>query len=264
MSLTEQFRVSNVANNPSNSLWIPYGYTFVRTIEFSLTVKCVIIRRKTVMRISFSSFTFQNIFNFLNIGYQLVKNQHIKIVDQEAGIGMNAFFQYWSKMFFDQAKGTILSFLNESQTRRLVLQGMSMGGAMAQCFYYYLKTSGIIKKCLELNVMAFGSPRIGNVQLGKWISGQNQVHNYSICIDLDGVMTGDPVCYFPSKKYGYTNNHNLIPRHKNKLYGGDISNRNSDTDVSFRNFWNEWTFIKKTDLRVWDAVHSYDEYIENI
>jgi hypothetical protein len=211
------------------------------------------------MRISFSSFTFQNIFNFINVGYQLIKNQNIETVDEKSNVGMNSFFLYWSKMFFARAKETIISFMKEKCSRKIIIQGMSMGGAMSQCFYYHLKNSTLPE--YNVSVMAFGSPRIGNNELRNWfLHVKADVINYSICVEVDGKLMGDPVCYFPTEKRGYVNNYNLTIKNSNEVYCGYFHNMDSDTDVSFKNFCKEWTFIKKEDLKIWQAVHNFEEY----
>lgn len=262
MSLAHLFEVSNVANNVVSNLWIPEGYALVKAIEFSKTMKCIIFRKSNEMKISFSSFTFQNVFNFLNIGYQLLAGQELQMLDES--IGMNSFFHYWSYEFFKEAEKVITDFSNEDGTENLVLTGMSMGGAMSQCFYYHVKNSALMSK-LNVSVLAFGSPRVGNAGLQKWFDEQgDSVTNYTICSEVDGKIMVDPVCLFPPKKYGYVNNKSLTVYHSRKVYEGKPFNMYTDTDVSFANFWEEWTFIKNADQMVWDVVHQFNEYMKHL
>jgi hypothetical protein len=261
MCLTHLFEVSNVANNPVDNLWIPDGYRFVEAVEFSKTVKCIIFRNDTEMKVSFSSFTFQNLFNFLNIGYQLLSYQGIKMLDEN--IGMNSFFYYWSNEFWKRTKKVITEFTDEQDTNTLILTGMSMGAAMAQCFYYHFKNSNL--SIANTRVLAFGSPRIGNSGIQDWFNNQNDIiTNYTICSTVGKHIMVDPVCLFPSEKHGYVNNKCLTVMNNRKVYTQEPYNMKSDTDVNFMNFWNEWSFIKNDDLKVWEAVHQFEEYMKHL
>lgn len=264
MILTKQFEISNVANNPANNLWIPDGHEWVETIEFSKTLKCVLFRSENTLRLSFSSFTFQTIFNFINVGFQLLQYQNIVTVDDEKNIGMNAFFSHWASRFLERTTEYIVDFLAKNENAEIVLQGMSMGGAMSQCFYYYLMNSDIRMGKSIVRVVAFGSPRVGNSQLREWFAEQRFIVNYAICIPLDGKVMGDPVCYFPSAKLGYSNNHNMTHMNEKNVYNGDFHNSASDTDVNFKNFLSDLSFIKKDDLRVWCVVHTFEEYMKHL
>jgi len=281
-TLPQKFEYANVANNPVDKLWIPPDHTLVHVIELSKTVKCVIFRDKSVLTISFSSLTYQTLANFLYTGYQLIMYQNLEDIDKDdricncfsssTNMKMNSFFKYWAKRFFDQAKDIIAKFIQENDFRErksIILTGMSMGGAMAQCFFYYLEMFrvSVDYNNIEIHVKSFGSPRIGNQALKNWFNMfGNNVINYTICIQLDEKgMTCDPVCYFPSSDYGYVNNHNLKYMHNKREFDYSlIQNRGKNTCITFMNFFRELTFIKKDDLKLWVKIHQFDEYMKNL
>ena len=265
-SLSEKFEHANIANNSSNNIWIPNDHILVSVIELSKTIKCVVFRVKSCLKISFSSLTYHTLFDFLYTGYQIIMYQNLEQVD-DTFIKMNSFFKYWAKKFFIKLENIIKEFIQEKGAKNILLTGMSMGGAMSQCFFYYLMSSKIIPEKIIINVKAFGSPRIGNDTLNNWFMAyKNNIINYTICVSHNDEIVSDPVCYFPSAYHGYVNNFNLQFRYNKKIYDSylSIGNYNKDTDITFSNFFREWSFIKKDDLKIWIITHQYDPYMKNL
>jgi hypothetical protein len=263
LSLPELFQVANAANNPLDRLWIPEGNTFVQTVAYGGTMKALLFQTEDTMTISFSSLTTTDgVMDFCVKGWEMIRDQDLVRVSgsDEEPFRINNYFNKWSKMFVDATIEIINAFFSEQGNKKLVLTGMSMGGAMSHGFAYNLHANYDFPHRVE--VLAFGSPRIGNKYLNDWIVKYCIVTNYSIIVKMEGLDYVDPVIHFPCKDVDYVNNPNLVLKRDHKIvFDKPI---NSMTNISASNFIKEWSFIPLDVLPAWNLIHQFQSYMDNL
>lgn len=257
LALSERFRWANVANNLATCLWIPEGTHFVETVYMSGTMKGVMFKENdsNTAYISFSSLVPFWFLDFLVKGWYIIKDQ--ELVDCGNGIQMNRFFHYWSKLFVER----FIPVLGKTQIDKLVITGMSMGGAMSQCFAYNLLTQLGDTRHFKVEVLAFGSPRVGNAELGKWLTENVTIVNYSVVVKIGDKFWGDPACYFPCSE-GYVNNPNLKLKRMGEEFCGSVES--DSTDISFTTLKREWSFVPLSVLPAWNKAHQFHTYMDNL
>lgn len=213
----------------------------------------VYIQEKTLI-VTFSPFNNEKWSEYLRIGFQLVWYQNIN------KSGMNTFFHDTSLYFAEKVSKKFKSFFRKPDAN-LVITGMSMGGALGQCFYYHLKPD------VQTRIYSFGSPRIGNGDLYNWFKNRKNLYivNYALFKMVGKYRKVDPVCIFPSQYRGdYSHNYNLT-----MIFDGTVASSawqyidQLDTDISLYGLICNCGFDKETS-RLWELIHDTDAYDEAI
>ncbi len=75
-----------------------------------------------------------------------------------------------------------------THTKRLIITGISLGGGLAQLSYVDINSLKIFD---NIEIITFGSPRVGNEKWAKWLETQVEPDPVHICIK------GDPICILP-------------------------------------------------------------------
>lgn len=211
-------------------------------------IKCKIYRHNSTLIVTFSPFNCDNCLDYFRIGGKIVWQQDMI----DCGVGkMNRFFHNVSKEFADRLR------LKNPKFSNLIISGMSMGAALGQCFYYHFRPS------VKTTIHAFGSPRVGDSNLRNWFQSQKKlkITNYALFKLVNNVKKIDPVCLFPSCRYGpYVNNANMT-----MLYDGKIINQaeysidGPDTDITLMSIISNCGLDKNSGY-LWDLIHDTDEY----
>jgi hypothetical protein len=81
---------------------------------------------------------------------------------------------------------TYADLIASSHTKRLIITGISLGGGLAAISFVDIQHLGVFD---SIEVITFGSPRVGNKQWAQWL--ETQVVPVHICIK------GDPICVLP-------------------------------------------------------------------
>ena len=211
-------------------------------------ITCRVYKINKTMIVTFSPFHCEKLIDYFRIGGKLIWQQDM--VDCVVG-KMNRFFHNVSQNFARRIRDKKPKF------SKLIITGMSMGAALGQCFYYHFKP------LVETKIYAFGSPRIGDADLRSWFEKQRHltITNYGLFKLVDGFKRIDPVCLFPSCKYGlYVNNANMT-----MLYDGQIVAQaeyiidGPDTEITPLSILCNCGLDKETS-RLWDLIHDTDEY----
>ena len=75
-----------------------------------------------------------------------------------------------------------------SHTGRLIITGISLGGGLASLSYVDISHGEIFD---NVEVITFGSPRVGNRKWAAWYDSISQTPTQHIC------LKGDPICIMP-------------------------------------------------------------------
>tara|TARA_B110000908_G_C10168476_1_gene409619 strand:+ start:229 stop:894 length:666 start_codon:yes stop_codon:yes gene_type:complete len=178
--------------------------------------------------------------------------------------GMNQFFHDKSLLFYTTFKDVILSHFKNHPTGHLYITGISMGGALSQCFYYHLRKD---MNC-NTTIMTFGSPRVGDATLRGWFYDQAKLKivNYALFKKFGLCKRIDPVVTLPhmDTTQHYTNNANLQMMYHNKI--SDLAEASIDQD-DFR--LSVGSFVKKIFVtsaldKYWEEIHNIGEYYDGL
>jgi hypothetical protein len=215
-------------------------------------ITCRIYKIEKTMIVTFSPFDCQNFIDYFRIGGKLVWQQDM--IDCKDG-KMNRFFHNVSQNFVDRIRAKKPKF------SKLIITGMSMGAALGQCFYYHFKPS------VNTKIYAFGSPRIGDANLRSWFEKRNSltIANYALFRLVDGCKRIDPVCLFPSCKYGvYVNNSNMKMLYEGQLFDqAEYIIDGPDTEITLLSILCNCGLDKETS-HLWDLIHDTDKYYSMI
>ncbi len=109
----------------------------------------------------------------------------------------------WNTIREDVLKG----LQNSAHTGRLIITGISLGGALTCLSYVDIAKSGIFA---NTEVITFGAPRVGNRKWANWFDTQTRSTRYFIKADpiafLPRCLT--PVCNYKQTGQGYVCNKN--------------------------------------------------------
>lgn len=239
----------------------------VKTVEFNATTKAYVYKCASSPGeyvLTFTPFDFKSIGSFIRTGVALIRNQHL--VNVGGTVRMNCFFNAISAKFINK----LLDYLQSLRISTLHMTGISMGGAMAQCFYYHACRGGL--NC-SVSISTFGAPRIGNLAMFNWFrkratSKKNPlvIKNYALFKLFEGLRKIDPVCLFPAstqmKDYRYCNNYALTMIFDGGFYEhADYHIDQPDTNITFRSLaWNFGLDVRTAEY--WDKIHDIGVYFK--
>lgn len=129
-------------------------------------------------------------------------------------MGMYQFLADLASDYYEQLKPFLNTHFKKYPKGNLYITGISIGGALSQIFYYYLKQDFDPLT----NITTFGSPRIGNQKLKNWYLDQKKLtlSNY-VLFNADKQVDPIVVCPQSNEKQPYVNNANLIMLYQNKI-----------------------------------------------
>jgi hypothetical protein len=141
---------------------------------------------------------------------------------------------------------------------KLYITGISLGGALGQCFYYNLcNNTNFNKKTI---ITTFGSPRIGDVKLKAWfINKKTKIYNIVLFKKYEIYRKPDPVCLFPGYD-NYTNNSNLFMLINNQLV--PYADNYIPEDLPKMDIYN--LFTNGDISKEWNDIHDIGEYYEHL
>jgi hypothetical protein len=213
------------------------------------------------MIVCFSPFNCEKIIHHLYNGAMILWKQDTINID----IGnVNRFFYDISLELSKEIMSKIRDFFFSGK-KKLIITGMSLGGALGQCFYIHFRN---LIGDYQTTIHSFGSPRIGDIKLAKWFISQNklEITNYGLFeLDSDNIKRIDPVCLFPSRKYGnYVNNVNLKMIFRKQIVDhAEYNIDQPDTEITPLSIICNLGLDKKTS-ELWDKIHDTDLYFSNI
>lgn len=83
---------------------------------------------------------------------------------------------------------TFTDLIASNHTKRLIITGISLGGGLAMISYVDIAYLQIFE---NIEIIIYGSPRVGNANWAKWMETQVEPDPVHICIK------GDPICVLP-------------------------------------------------------------------
>lgn len=201
-------------------------------------IECIVyLQKKTTAIITFSPFDFKD-YRSLKTGFQLIFYQNIQNM---GNVGMNSFFNTVSSYFCEKVKFP-------PDVTKLYITGISMGGAIGQCFYYHF----VQNHKMPTKIFSFGSPRVGDKNLHDWFEKNVDIKNY-VLVKNNKI---DPVCLFPSGGE-YINNANL------KTIGRISKISQPDTEITFKSLLYNFG-LERSVSELWDEIHNISEYYESL
>ena len=99
------------------------------------------------------------------------------------------------KMWNSIRSYTLDELRNLPHTRRLIITGISLGGALTCLSYVDIANAGIFD---EITLVTFGAPRVGNKNWAQWFDQQTSMTRYFIRGDPIAAL---PVCLTPFCNY---------------------------------------------------------------
>ena len=221
------------------------------SIEYDATIKGFLYEYRNNYIVTFTPYDYKGLLSYLKTGMKLLYNQDLTRLEDG---GMNSFFYRYSLRFFEDMK----PFFTK-KVKKIYVTGISMGGAMSQCFYYHLHS--ILPPSTSTILYTFGSPRIGDGKLMQWFTRQKKLHLKNIfllkLVQQDGITQRiyDPVCTFPNREE-YINNANLYGLCHNKL----LSDGTSLIDRELYEFTLCNLFFSSALSKAWEETHNIEEY----
>lgn len=111
----------------------------------------------------------------------------IQVQDQHAPSGCKVQKQY-DNMWNSIRNETYQDLIASAHTKRLIITGISLGGGLAMISYVDINHLAIFD---NIEIITFGSPRVGNQNWAKWLESQVEPDPIHVCIK------GDPICIMP-------------------------------------------------------------------
>lgn len=111
----------------------------------------------------------------------------IQVQDEHAPSGAKVQKQYedmWNSIR-NQIREDLIA---NSNTKRLIITGISLGGGLAMLSYVDINHWNIFD---HIEIITYGAPRVGNSNWAKWMETQVNPDPVHIC------LKGDPICILP-------------------------------------------------------------------
>lgn len=222
-------------------------------------IKLKIYQSKKTLIVSYSPFNCDQLTHHLYNGGLIVWKQDTIDIDIGA---VNRFFYETSLSLASDILPNIKKFFKKHQAK-LIISGMSLGGALGQSFYLHFRR---LVGDYPTIIHSFGSPRVGDMKLSDWFICQKnlQISNYALFeLDSDNIKRIDPVCLFPSRRYGnYVNNPNLKMLFRKKIIDqADYYIDQPDTEITPLSLCCNFGLDKRT-CELWEAIHDTDLYLD--
>lgn len=229
-----------------------------KVAEINSTCKAFFYTNMDDILITFSAFDFISTKDFITTAVKLYTQYSLVNKNKENNISISKFFNDHS-LFFIELLREYLEKIDTKRTKNIYLSGISMGGAMAQAFCYNLYQLYPHLKKINMNVFAFGSPRVGNANFGKWFA-KNRVNVKNFVLCKDGEY--DPVVMYPGKDdKNYVFNPNL-----HVIYPKEEKEKNKKADLKHLNKQNIYNFgvcdflFNQKLTKNWESIHDISEY----
>jgi len=132
----------------------------------------------------------------------------IQIQDEEAPKGCKV-QKVWDRMWGKIRDDVIAGLRKHVHTRRLVITGISLGGALAGLSYVDIQATGEFD---NVEIVTYGAPRVGNRKWAKWFDSITESTRIYIrrdpiaflprCLTLlcNYKQTGNPIVCYPGKE----------------------------------------------------------------
>jgi len=233
------------------------GLKLIKNVKFDETIQAFLYKHGKDYILTFTPYDYKNAYSYLKTGFEILYNKNlIKVKDGY----MNNFFHDYSVKFVNSMKEKMLNLKG-----KLYITGISLGGALGQCFYYNLCNNTNFDR--QTYITTFGSPRIGDIKLKLWFmdkikektKNNTVVYNIVLFKKYEIYRKPDPVCLFPGYE-NYTNNSNFFMLLNNQLVpDADIYIPEDLPKMSIYNL-----FTNKDISTEWNDINNIGEYYENL
>jgi len=257
-NIQNMFLIADCHNNDQPDLQL------VKKYNYNSIIKGILYKYKSNLIITFGCYDYcGDVFSFASTGFQLWYYQNMKKI---GCLGINTFFHNYSKLIYNEFESYINDHIKAFPKGHIYITGISMGGALSQCFYYHFKQT--TQSSYRVSISTFGSPRIGDANLRKWFMNNTKsgltINNYVLFKLIDGYKKADPVVLFPhcSTSNCYVNNAKLTMIF-NKQIEKSVNASNiidqPDTDITLKSLICGSHYSK-----YWDEIHDLEQYYNNL
>ena len=224
--------------------------TLVKCVSFDNTVKGFLYEYEGDYIMTFTPYDYKGLYSFVKTGIKLLWKQDMVKVDHGR---MNRFFHDYSLMFYKEFE----PYFKDINYKKLYITGISMGGAMGQCFYYHLRNHLRNRKTI---IYAFGSPRIGDQELNDWFMSDRELEIKNIVLFkfYGSGKKADPVCTFPNQQ-DYVFNPNFYMLYEHQMFGNGTSYIKTNPTFKIRDL-----FYGSETCELWENIHNIGEYAKHL